>query len=210
MELSVRQLKIIDIVRETQPITGEEIARKLSLTRATLRPDLSILTMSGLLDARPRVGYFYVDKGMSNLTSEYIKKLKVAEVKSMPTVIAEGQSVYEAIVTLFLEDVGTIYVVKDGYLSGVVSRKDLLKNAMGKNDLESIPIDVVMTRLSHIIYVEEKSSVYEAMIKIINYQVDSLPVVNKVILDGEEFLEVVGRFSKTNIAKLFLEMAEGK
>lgn len=210
MELSVRQLKIIDIVRETQPITGEEIARKLSLTRATLRPDLSILTMSGLLDARPRVGYFYVDKGMSNLTSEYIKKLKVAEVKSMPTVISEGQSVYEAIVTLFLEDVGTIYVVKDGYLSGVVSRKDLLKNAMGKNDLESIPIDVVMTRLSHIIYVEEKSSVYEAMIKIINYQVDSLPVVNKVILDGEEFLEVVGRFSKTNIAKLFLEMAEGK
>lgn len=210
MELSERQNKIIDIVRSNQPITGEDIAQRLSLTRATLRPDLSILTMSGLLDARPRVGYFYVDKGVSNLTGEHIKKLKVADVKSMPIVISEGQSVYDGIVTLFLEDVGTIYVVKDGYLSGVVSRKDLLKNAMGKNDLEAIPIDVVMTRLSHIIYVEEHTSVYEAMAKIINYQVDSLPVVKKVITDGKELLEVVGRFSKTNIAKLFLEMAEGK
>ena len=31
----------------------------LNVTRATLRSDLAILTMTGILDARPKVGYFY-------------------------------------------------------------------------------------------------------------------------------------------------------
>lgn len=58
MELSNRQDQIIEIVKENGPITGEQIAERLNLTRATLRPDLAILTMAGFLDARPRVGYF--------------------------------------------------------------------------------------------------------------------------------------------------------
>jgi len=49
----------VDIVKKNEPITSEQIAEKLNLTRAALRPDLSILTMSGILDARPRVGYFF-------------------------------------------------------------------------------------------------------------------------------------------------------
>lgn len=210
MELSQRQHKILDIVKENQPITGEDIAQKLALTRATLRPDLSILTMSSLLEARPRVGYFYVDKGITSIAGDFIKKMKVREVKSIPIVIPEGQSIYEAIVTLFLEDVGTIYVVKDGFLTGVVSRKDLLKSTMGKTSLETTPVDVVMTRLSHIVFVEEDATVYEAITRIIDYQVDSLPVVKKVNVEGKEHYEVVGRFTKTNIAKLFLELANGK
>lgn len=210
MELSERQYKILDIVKRNQPITGEDIAQQLNLTRATLRPDLSILTMSGLLEARPRVGYFYVDKGVTNVTGDFIKKLKVSEVKSLPIVITEGQSIYEAIVALFLEDVGTIYVVKDGFLTGVVSRKDLLKSTMGKTTIETTPVDVVMTRLSHIVFVEEDTSVYEAMRKIMNYQIDSLPVVKKVLVEGKEYYEVVGRFTKTNVTKLFLELADGK
>lgn len=210
LELSPRQQRILDIVKENQPITGEDIAKKLSLTRATLRPDLSILTMSGFLEARPRVGYFYVEKGITSIAGDFIKKLKVSEVKSLPIVISEGLSIYEAIVTLFLEDVGTIYVVKDGFLTGVVSRKDLLKSTMGKSSLETTPVDVIMTRISHIVFVEEDTTVYEAMTKIINYQIDSLPVVKKVMVDAKEQYEVVGRFTKTNIAKLFLELAEGK
>jgi len=59
LELTRRQETILEIVKKSGPITGEQIAEKLSLTRATLRPDLAILTMSGLLEARPRVGYYY-------------------------------------------------------------------------------------------------------------------------------------------------------
>ncbi|MDD2361277.1 MAG: helix-turn-helix domain-containing protein, partial [Syntrophaceticus schinkii] len=53
---------MIEIVKENTPITGEKIANKLNVRRATLRPDLAVLTMAGLLEARPRVGYFYSGK----------------------------------------------------------------------------------------------------------------------------------------------------
>ncbi|MDD4335542.1 MAG: HTH domain-containing protein, partial [Desulfotomaculaceae bacterium] len=49
MKLTKRQENILEIVTNHGPITGERIAGMLSLTRATLRPDLAILTMSGLL-----------------------------------------------------------------------------------------------------------------------------------------------------------------
>ncbi len=59
MRLSERQEKIVELVKRSSPMTGEQIASQLNLTRATLRPDLTILTMTGFLEARPRVGYFY-------------------------------------------------------------------------------------------------------------------------------------------------------
>ena len=43
MELTKRQEEIIEIVKEGEPIIGDEIAERLGLSRATIRPDLSIL-----------------------------------------------------------------------------------------------------------------------------------------------------------------------
>ncbi len=74
IQLTERQEKIINIVKYNQPVTGENIAKELGLTRSTLRPDLAILTMSGILDARPKVGYFYTGKTAFSFISE--KKLK--------------------------------------------------------------------------------------------------------------------------------------
>ena len=62
MELNKRQTEILEIVKGNGPITGEQIAERLNLARATIRPDLAILTMAGYLDARPRVGYFFSGK----------------------------------------------------------------------------------------------------------------------------------------------------
>ncbi len=106
IQLSKRQEFIVDIVKAEGPITGEHIADKLSLTRATLRPDLAILTMSGYLDARPRVGYFYTGKTGTQLLNEKIKQITVKEYQSIPVVVNDASSVYDAIVTMFLEDVG--------------------------------------------------------------------------------------------------------
>ena len=64
MQLNERQEKIVEIVKTHGPITGEKVAEQLNLTRASLRPDLAFLTQIGLLDARPRVGYYY--KGEHN------------------------------------------------------------------------------------------------------------------------------------------------
>ncbi|MCY8268949.1 transcriptional regulator CcpN, partial [Bacillus haynesii] len=136
IELNKRQEHILQIVKENGPITGEHIAEKLNLTRATLRPDLAILTMSGFLEARPRVGYFYTGKTGTQLLADKLKKLQVKDFQSIPVVIHENVSVYDAICTMFLEDVGTLFVVDDNaILVGVLSRKDLLRASIGKQEL---------------------------------------------------------------------------
>lgn len=179
----------------------------LNLTRAALRPDLAILTMSGILEARPRVGYFYQGKSVQALVAEEIKKIKVGDVKGLPKVIRRDASVYDAIVTLFIEDVGTLMVVDgEGHLEGVVSRKDLLKAAIGGTaNLQQMPVSVVMTRMPNIICTTPEESVLTAARKIIEHEVDALPVVRPVA-GSRNKLEVIGRITKTTIAKLFVEL----
>lgn len=207
MQLSPRQEKIVEIVKRHGPITSQQIAAMLNLTRAALRPDLAILTMSGILEARPRVGYFYQGKSVQALVAEEIKKIKVGDVKGLPKVIRRDASVYDAIVALFIEDVGTLMVVDgEGHLEGVVSRKDLLKAAIGGTaNLQQMPVSVVMTRMPNIICTTPEESVLTAAKKIIEHEVDALPVVRPVA-GSRNKLEVIGRITKTTIAKLFVEL----
>jgi len=52
--------------------------------------------------------------------------------------------------------------------------------------------------------------VYNAAVKIIEHEVDSLPVVEPVVgSDGKQGYKVTGRISKTNITKLFVKLGEG-
>ncbi len=211
IQLSERQEKIIDIVKYNQPITSENIAKKLKLTRSTIRPDLAILTMSGILDARPKVGYFYTGKTTLSFISEKIKEIKVADRKSVPVVVDEESSIYDAIVTMFLEDVGTIYITSNGYLSGVVSRKDFLKNAIGGLDLYKTPIGVIMTRMPNIVVTTLDETVLEAANKLIEHEIDSIPVVEVVsIKEGEKAYKVVGRITKTTITRLFVDLGNNE
>jgi DeoR family transcriptional regulator, catabolite repression regulator len=207
VELSKRQEEIIEIVKENGPITGEKIAEKLSLTRATLRPDLAILTMSGFLDARPRVGYFYTGKTGFELLSEKIKKYKVADFQQIPIVVKEDVSVYDAISTMFLEDVGTLFVLNEkGCLTGVLSRKDLLRASIGQQDLNSIAVHIIMTRMPNITVCRKDDSLIDVALKLINKQIDGMPVVK----DDEKGLTVVGRVTKTTITRVFVELASAK
>lgn len=195
------------IVKENPPITGEEIAKKLNLTRATLRPDLTVLTMIGILEARPKVGYFYTGNISDDIKMEQIISLKVSEVKSIPVVVNINTSVSDTIVKMFLENVGSIYIVSDkSYLLGLVSRKDLLKAAIGGLDLDRLPIGVLMTRMPNIITVTPNESVIDAANKIINHEVDSLPIVEIVETDGKKNYKVIGKISKTVIVSVFVDM----
>lgn len=205
MELNERQNKIIEIVKQQEPITGEQIAEQLNVTRATLRPDLAILTMSGFLDARPRVGYFFTGKTTSQLFSEKINKMVVKDYQSIPVVVQEGTSAYDAICTMFLEDVGTLFVVnKEGVLSGACSRKDLLRASLGSQDLNAIPVSIIMSRMPNITTCEPNDLVIDVAKKLIERQIDGLPVVKKKAAG----YEVVGRITKTSITKAFKELVE--
>ncbi|CAM3809542.1 helix-turn-helix transcriptional regulator [Mesobacillus zeae] len=205
IELNKRQELILEIVKESGPITGEHIADRLNLTRATLRPDLAILTMAGFLDARPRVGYFYTGKSGTQLLTENLKKLFVKDYQSIPVVISENVSVYDAICTMFLEDVGTLFVA-DGasHLAGVLSRKDLLRASIGKQDLNHLPVNIIMTRMPNITFCERDDLLIEAAKKLIERQIDALPVVK----ESPGGLEIVGRLTKTNITKAFVTLAD--
>lgn len=203
MELSDRQEKIIEIVKGNGPITGEKIADQLSLSRATLRPDLAILTMAGFLDARPRVGYYYTGKTGTELLTEKVKQYKVKQFQSVPVVVKENDSVYDAISTMFLGDVGTLFVVdEEGVLTGVLSRKDLLRASLGNQDLDAVPVHIIMTRMPNITICEPHDLLIEAGKKLIDKQIDGLPVVKST----ENGYQVIGRITKTNITKAFVEL----
>lgn len=205
MELNERQEKILSIVKQHGPITGSKIAAQLSLTRATLRPDLAILTMSGFLDARPRVGYFYTGKETNDVIALKVNNILVRDVQSLPILITTGTSIYDAIVKMFLEDVGTLYVIDDEQsLAGVISRKDLLKGTMSFKDTENTTVSAVMTRRPNITMCYPDDLLLYVAKQIIDRQIDSLPVVKEV----NNRIEVIGRITKTNITKVFVNLME--
>ncbi|CAM3136149.1 transcriptional regulator CcpN [Bacillus spizizenii] len=207
IELNKRQEHILQIVKENGPITGEHIAEKLNLTRATLRPDLAILTMSGFLEARPRVGYFYTGKTGTQLLADKLKKLQVKDFQSIPVVIHENVSVYDAICTMFLEDVGTLFVVdRDAVLVGVLSRKDLLRASIGQQELTSVPVHIIMTRMPNITVCRREDYVMDIAKHLIEKQIDALPVIK----DTDKGFEVIGRVTKTNMTKILVSLSENE
>ncbi|MDP4170015.1 MAG: helix-turn-helix transcriptional regulator [Bacillota bacterium] len=207
IELNKRQERILQIVKDQGPITGEHIADQLNLTRATLRPDLAILTMAGFLDARPRVGYFYTGKSGAQLLTENLQKIYVKEYQSIPVVVNANVSVYDAICTMFLEDVGTLFVVdQNSLLVGVLSRKDLLRASIGKQELTSLPVNIIMTRMPNITMCERDDLLIDVAKKLIDKQIDALPVVRQ----ADKGFEVVGRITKTSISKAFVSLGEDR
>ncbi|SHI37264.1 CBS domain-containing protein [Clostridium cavendishii DSM 21758] len=211
MKLTPRQQEIVRLVKEGQPVTSEALASKLGVTRAALRPDLAILTMIGVLDARPKVGYIYSEKPSTSLVYDYISKIRVKDIMSKPVTVNEETMVYDAIVFLFLNDVGTLFVENNGILTGAVSRKDFLKIAIGGTDIHKVPIGVIMTRMPNIVCVSQEDSVYDVAEKIISHEIDSIPVVEKSVgMDGKEHFKIMGKVSKTNITKLFVKLGKGQ
>nr|WP_239558622.1 helix-turn-helix transcriptional regulator [Peribacillus deserti] len=205
IELNKRQQHILEIVKQNGPITGEHIADQLNLTRATLRPDLAILTMAGYLDARPRVGYFFSGKSETQLLTDNLKKIIVKDYQSIPVVVNDSISVYDAICTMFLEDVGTLFVVdKEAILKGVLSRKDLLRASIGKQELTSIPVNIIMTRMPNVTMCTKEDLLIDVAKRLIDKQIDAVPVVKET----EKGYEVTGRITKTNIAKAFVALAD--
>ena len=191
--LTERQETILKIVRTNSPVTGQHIAEQLHVTRAALRSDLAILTMLGLIDARPKLGYFYTGNKEEDLLSRALTEINVTDYLSQPVVIDEKMTAAEILV-------------------GLVSRKDLLKAAMGNNDLRTLPVRMVMTPVSKIIYVEGDEKALVAAQRLLEFEIDCLPVVR--IEEDEQSkkkeLHILGRISKTNITRLFADCAAGR
>lgn len=202
MELTTRQKKIIQIVKTDEPISADNIAKQLSLSKPTLRSDLAILTMTGILDARPKVGYFFSGQNFDPLLFDDLYEKKITEIMVPPINVKKETTVSNAVTMLFMHDVGTLYVVENDELLGVISRKDLLRSTISSTDTHTIPVAMIMTRMPNVITIQENERILDAGYKIIQHEIDSIPVV-----DTQNPLKVIGKISKTVVLKHFINEA---
>ncbi|MFC4387206.1 helix-turn-helix transcriptional regulator [Gracilibacillus marinus] len=208
IDFTKRQQEIIEILKKHEPITAEQIAEMLGVSKGTIRSDLAVLVMTGNIEAKPKVGYFLGKRSLNRLErSDWWHTTPVKDIQSVAITIQATTTVNDAVISLFLEDVGTLVVVDENQiLAGIVSRKDLLKVTLGNAQAQAMPIQLVMTKRPKIYTVSPDDSVYEAARKLIYYQIDSLPVVKAVNENNPQALKVVGRITKTNIVKSLIEV----
>ena len=197
MDLTERQKKILIMLKEKSLLSGDEIAQNLNITKSALRTDFSILTTLKLITSKQNKGYSYNNKCTT---------IKVRDCMSPQNSIDIRTSVYDAIIHLFNYDLGTLVVVENEKLVGIISRKDLLKAALNKKNIEKIPVSMIMTRMPNIVHCFEDDNIIEAIEKLIKHEIDSLPVLRK----EKGKLSLVGRFTKTNVTKLFYQELKNK
>lgn len=196
------------LVRKSAPVTGEQIAEQLGLSRPTIRSDLAVLIMLGLLDAKPKVGYF---PGAAAQPQGEVRRmlldLKVKDIQSRPVNIREASTVQDAVVAMFLENTGSIFVTDEqNWLQGIVSRKDLLKVILGNPGSAAMPVSLVMTRKANLVTVGPEEPALDAARMMIRHEVESLPVVVEVPDKSE--IEVIGRVSNSTMTRILVDWAE--
>ncbi|MHB0807995.1 MAG: helix-turn-helix transcriptional regulator [Facklamia hominis] len=199
MKFSPRQKEIVEIVKHNEPISGDEIAKKLGLTKSTLRSDFAVLTMTGVLEARQKIGYIYSGRSEDSLLTDAFAEYQVKDIMIEALTTYAKTSVNEAITQLFMYDAGSLYIIdpNDQTLQGLVSRKDLLRSSIGQP--ADTPLGVIMTRMPNIIVIQPDQSILEAARLIAQHQVDSLPVVTANY-------EILGKISKTHIVNLLVDL----
>ncbi len=199
MELTDRQKEILKIVKEEEPITSQELAGRLNLTRAALRTDLALLTMARFLEAKPRVGYFHNPQNSPVWLSNLLWGTKVEVVQSVPVVITEASTVHNAAVHLFLEDAETLFVVdEENKPAGLVTAKDLIKVMLGGIENRELPVKVAMVRLPEDQKLKIDDNLYRALLLLQDASREAVPVV-----DGKQSL--VGRVTRQGVFRFLLD-----
>ena len=192
MKLSERQKKIVKIVKLHQPLSGEKISELLDISRATLRPDLSFLTLVGILKATPKIGYTYSGLDLETLFFFDTFQKEVAEIMTSPVLVTHDSYIQDAIITLFMYDADVLYVIdEDKLLLGIMSRKDLLRASLNSG-IQTTPVAVCMTRMPHIITCTKDMNILEAAALLQDHAIDSLPVV-----DEDNDRKIVGTVTKS-------------
>ena len=153
LKLSERQKKIVEIVKIQQPVSGERISELLDISRATLRSDLSFLTLVGILKATPKIGYTYSGSDLETLFFFDTFQKDVADIMTSPVLVTHDSYIQDAIITLFMYDADVLYVIDEDKL--------------------------IMTRMPHIITCNKDMNILEAAALLQDHSIDSLPVVDE-------------------------------
>ena len=202
MKLSQRQKEIVEIVKKNQPVSGEKISELLDVSRATLRSDLSFLTLVGILKATPKVGYTYSGSDLETLFFFDTFQKKIEDVMTSPVLVSHDSFIQDAIITLFMYDADVLYVIdEEKKLLGILSRKDLLRAALNAN-INVTPVAVCMTRMPHIKTCHKDLNNLEAAALLQDFAIDSLPVV-----DDQNEGHIIGTITKSTLLNFIIQEA---
>lgn len=202
MKLTKRQKEIVEIVKKDQPVSGEKISELLDVSRATLRSDLSFLTLVGILKASPKVGYTYAGSDLETLFFFDTFQKKVEDVMTSPVLVAHDSFIQDAIITLFMYDSDVLYVIDEKkQLLGILSRKDLLRAALNAN-IDVTPVAVCMTRMPHIKTCHKELNILEAAALLQDFAIDSLPVVEE-----QNEAHIIGTITKSALLNFIIQEA---
>lgn len=202
MKLTKRQKEIVEIVKKDQPVSGEKISELLDVSRATLRSDLSFLTLVGILKASPKVGYTYAGSDLETLFFFDTFQKKVEDVMTSPVLVAHDSFIQDAIITLFMYDADVLYVIDEKkQLLGILSRKDLLRAALNAN-IDVTPVAVCMTRTPHIKTCHKDLNILEAAALLQDFAIDSLPVVEE-----QNEGHIIGTITKSALLDFIIQEA---
>ncbi|AGU76283.1 CBS domain-containing protein [Streptococcus intermedius] len=202
MKLSQRQKEIVEIVKKNQPVSGEKISELLDVSRATLRSDLSFLTLVGILKATPKVGYTYSGSDLETLFFFDTFQKKIEDVMTSPVLVSHDSFIQDAIITLFMYDADVLYVIdEEKKLLGILSRKDLLRAALNAN-INVTPVAVCMTRMPHIKTCHKDLNILEAAALLQDFAIDSLPVV-----DDQNEGHIIGTITKSTLLNFIIQEA---
>ncbi|KRL66340.1 CBS domain-containing protein [Companilactobacillus versmoldensis] len=201
MELTNRQQEIIEMTKQTSPLTSDQIAKELNLSVPTIRADLRLLTAVGILDSRPKVGYEYAGMKASQLNYDELYNKEINGIIKKATFVEPSTSLQECINSLFLKDTGSLYVVDENKeLLGLISRKDLLAVTVNNHDTSTMSASMVMTRMPNLITVTPTMTIKEVGQQLLTHEVDSLPVV-----DEKNPRHVIGKITKNRIFQYFID-----
>lgn len=202
MKLTKRQKEIVEIVKKDQPVSGEKISELLDVSRATLRSDLSFLTLVGILKASPKVGYTYAGSDLETLFFFDTFQKKVEDVMTSPVLVAHDSFIQDAIITLFMYDADVLYVIDEKkQLLGILSRKDLLRAALNDN-IDVTPVAVCITRMPHIKTCHKDLNILEAAALLQDFAIDSLPVVEE-----QNEGHIIGTITKSALLDFIIQEA---
>lgn len=202
MKLTKRQKEIVEIVKKDQPVSGEKISELLDVSRATLRSDLSFLTLVGILKASPKVGYTYAGSDLETLFFFDTFQKKVEDVMTSPVLVTHDSFIQDAIITLFMYDSDVLYVIDEKkQLLGILSRKDLLRAALNAN-IDVTPVAVCMTRMPHIKTCHKNLNILEAAALLQDFAIDSLPVVEE-----QNEGHIIGTITKSALLDFIIQEA---
>jgi len=209
MRFNERQRSIVELLQKESPLTTDSMAKVFQVSRSSLQADLAMLLALGVLEQQPFKGYsFCADYNDEKAVRERMSYLRVRDFMRLPVSVKEECSIQEALVALFTYDVASLIVVGESQeLKGIVSRKDFLRASLGKIDFHKVPINVIMTRMPNIVMVLPDERVVDAASKLVKHAIDTIPVVEVYLeADGNEMYHVIGSFTKTGVANLFVDL----